>query len=116
MNNIKLIKKGAYLVNTARGGIIDTKVLIYALDQNILAGAGLDVLEGENEIREEKQLLHNKFSKNLKETLIADHKLLKKRNVIVTPHNAFNSKEAMLRILDGTILNIKHALNSRRKN
>lgn|SRR3989338_5356969 len=116
-NNIKLIKKGAYLVNTARGNIIETKALMYALDKNILAGAGLDVLEGENEIREEKQLIHNKsLTKNLKETLTANHKLLKERNVIVTPHNAFNSQEAMMRILEGTISNIKMAIHSRRKN
>jgi len=107
MNNVKLIKKGAFLINTARGSIIDTKALIYALQNRILSGAGLDVLEGECEIKEEKQLLHKKFVEACDwQIVIENHMLLKNKNVIVTPHNAFNSKEALLRILDTTIENI----------
>ena len=44
-HNIKQIKRGAILVNTSRGGLVDTDALIQALDDGILAGAGLDVLE-----------------------------------------------------------------------
>ena len=56
---IKLIKRGAFLINTARGGVVDTEALIEALDKKILAGVGLDVLEGEKLIKEEKQLLYD---------------------------------------------------------
>lgn len=109
MRNIKLIKKGAYLINTARGGIVETKALVYALDHGILAGSGLDVLEGENFIKEEKQLLHKKFmEKHDWDIFLENHMLLKEKNVIVTPHNAFNSREALLRIVDTTIDNINN--------
>ncbi len=106
--NIKLIKKGAYLINTARGDIVDTKALLYGLQKKILAGAGLDVIEGEADIREEKQLLHKQFVENAEiQLLIENHVLLQKHNVIYTSHNAFNSKEALQRILDTTIENIQ---------
>jgi D-lactate dehydrogenase len=107
-NNINLIKKGAYLINTARGGITETSALIYALKEGILKGVALDVLEEENEIKEELELL---VSKEVKEeeikTMWADHILMKMPNVLITPHNAFNSKEAIERILNTTIDNIK---------
>lgn len=59
-DNIKWLKKGAILINTARGGLIDTLALTKALDEGIIAGAGLDVLEGEDIILEEKHLLMRK--------------------------------------------------------
>ncbi len=106
--NILKIKKGAVLINTARGGLIDTKALIRALNKKIISAAGLDVLEGECFVKEEKELLHPEFMKNCDiKTILADHILLKKPNVYITPHNAFNSKEALLRILDTTIENIR---------
>lgn len=107
MANVKLIKKGALLVNTARGGIIDTKALIYALDRGIISGAGLDVLEGEPNIIEEKQMLDNNLIKGHDwNVFIENHLLLRNRNVIITPHNAFNSREALSRILEQTLENI----------
>jgi D-lactate dehydrogenase len=105
--NINLIKKGAYLINTARGGLVETQALLKALSDGILAGAGLDVLEEECFVKEEAQLLSKEFPKtcNLK-TVLQNHILLQQKNVIVTPHNAFNSQEALIRILDTTIDNI----------
>ena len=106
--NIGKVKKGAILINTARGGLIETECIINALKEGILSGAGLDVLEDEAFIREEKQLLSSEFMKDhdLK-VLLQEHMLLDQDNVIITPHNAFNSKEALQRILDTTIENIQ---------
>lgn len=107
--NIYLIKKGAYLINTARGGLVETQALVKALDQGLLAGAGLDVLEEELAIKEEKELLCQ-TSKNPEtlNTLLQNHILIQDPRVIITPHNAFNSKEALQRILDTTAENIKN--------
>ncbi|MDZ4230020.1 MAG: hydroxyacid dehydrogenase, partial [Candidatus Veblenbacteria bacterium] len=106
--NMKLIKKGAVLVNTARGGLVDTQALVKALENGTLSGAGLDVLEEECNIREEGEVLSTEFHKSCDlKTLIADHVLLSRDDVIITPHNAFNSKEAIVRILDTTVANIQ---------
>tara|TARA_Y100000310_G_scaffold282789_2_gene304292 strand:- start:6248 stop:7234 length:987 start_codon:yes stop_codon:yes gene_type:complete len=105
--NIKLIKKGAYLINTARGSLIETKALVKSLAKKNLGGAALDVLEEESLIKEEIQLLSKNFLKENLQNLLQNHLLLTFDNVIITPHNAFNSKEALQRILDVTIENIK---------
>lgn len=110
--SLKLCKKGAIIINTARGGIIDTPALIKALNNKTITYAGLDVLEGECFVKEEKELLKDEFSKTCDlRTVLQNHILLKNPNVIITPHNAFNSKEALLRILNTTIDNIKGFLN-----
>ena len=105
-DTIKQIKKGALLINTSRGAIIDTDALIEALDKKILSGAGLDVLEGEELIKEEKQLLSDPKKAEVFGHIIKDHILLNKDNVVFTPHIAFYSQEALERILDTTIENI----------
>ena len=107
-DNINLIKRGAYLINTARGGIIETEALVYALKEGILKGAALDVLEEETEIKEELEILAKTDLKTEEiKTLWQNHLLMKMPNVLITPHNAFNSKEAIERILATTIENIK---------
>lgn len=105
-HSIAKIKRGSLLVNTARGELVDNDALIQALDQGILAGAGLDVIEGEHLIKEEKELLSGtKLSEDLSE-LVNDHNLLRRDNVVYTPHIAFYSEEALHRILRTTIENI----------
>lgn len=54
---LRLVKRGAVLINTARGSVVGTTAPLWALDEGILAGAGLDVLEGEEYLREELQVL-----------------------------------------------------------
>ncbi len=106
--NIKKIKKGAILINTARGGLIETQGLINALSTGIISAAGLDVLEEECAIKEEKQLLSKRFAQECDlRTMLQDHMLQRMDNVIITPHNAFNSREALLRIIDTTMENIE---------
>lgn len=113
-DNIKLIKHGAVLVNTARGGLIDTVALVAALEKGILAGAGLDVLEEESYIKEETEPLSEEYKKKFDlRTLLADHILIQRHDVIITPHNAFNSQEAIMRILDTTVENIKGYLDGK---
>jgi D-lactate dehydrogenase len=108
LDNMKLVKKGAVLVNTARGGLIDTQALVQALGNGTLSGVGLDVLEEEANIREESQVLSPEFHKTVDyRNLVANHVLITCDDVIITPHNAFNSKEAVMRILDTTIENIQ---------
>ena len=105
--NIGKVKKGAVLINTARGGLVETRTLLSALDNGTIAAAGLDVLEEEVSIKEEKQLLSKDFEKEADlKTMLANHVLLNHKNVIITPHNAFNSREALVRILNATIENI----------
>jgi D-lactate dehydrogenase len=104
--NITKIKQGAVLINTSRGGLVDTDALLKALDEGILAGAGLDVLEGEETVLEESALLGDKTNPELLRRAIQNHLILKKPNVVFTPHNAFNSQEALERILDTTAGNI----------
>jgi len=111
---LSLLKKDAVLINTSRGGIIDTDALIKSLSKKKIRSAGLDVLEGECLIKEEKQLLNSDFEKvcDLK-TVLQDHILLNNPNVYITPHNAFNSKEALNRILDTTVDNINAFLKKK---
>jgi len=105
-DTFKLVKKGAILINTSRGAIVDTEALIEALDNKILAGAGLDVVEGEELIKDEKQLLHEPKNLEVLTSFVREHVLLDKENVVFTPHIAFYSKEALERILETTVENI----------
>lgn len=70
-NNISLLKKGAYLINTARGELIETEALEKALKDGSIVGAGLDVLEREKEFK--------------KGDIIP---MLEMPNVLMTPHVA----------------------------
>ena len=115
-DTIKLIKKGAILINTSRGGIVDTESLIEALDKKILSGVGLDVLEGEELIKEEKQLLYDPKKLQALGDIVKDHILLRRDNVVFTPHIAFYSQEALERILDATVENVINCLSGKSQN
>jgi len=102
-----LMKKGTVLINTARGNVVDTAALVRALADGKLRSAGLDVLPHEPVIREEAQIFRQATtdSYDLK-GLVANHVLLRFPNVIVTPHNAYNTTSAVGRIIDTTVDNI----------
>jgi D-lactate dehydrogenase len=101
-----MMKKGAMLINTARGAIVDTKALAAALESGQIGGAGLDVFEGEPLLHEEKQLLSKEFNKEDMLYVLEEHLLLHHPNVVMTPHNAFNSREALQIIMDTTAENV----------
>lgn len=105
--NITQVKPGALLINTARGGLVQTSCLISALKSGRLRGVGLDVLEEEQLLIEEQHMLR-RGGQNEKElrSIVKDHKLLKMDNVVFTPHIAFYSQEAVERITKTTIDNI----------
>jgi len=102
--NISLLKENVYLINTARGGIVETKAIIKGLESGKLAGVALDVLEEETETKDEVEFLMKDGQKadELK-TILENHILMKHPKVLISPHNAFNSKEALLRILKTSI-------------
>src|SRR5574337_489050 len=101
------LKRGALFINTARGRLVNTEALLEALDSGQVGGAGLDVVEGEELITEEEQLLDSKIQSVEKlQAVVRTHVLFRRDNVICTPHNAFNSQEALERILETTVENI----------
>ena len=83
------VKPGAYVINTARGGLVDEAALLEAIDAGRVAGAGIDCIEHE--------------------PLSADDPLLKRGNVLVTPHVGGTSNDiasAMIPMLTATIMDL----------
>ena len=95
--SIAKMKQGAYLINTARGPVVDSQALADALNSGYLAGAGIDVFEKEP-------------------PLSTDHPLLHSKNTIVTPHVAFASAESMVARAEIVFDNIQSYLNGNQKN
>ncbi|MBW1635914.1 MAG: glycerate dehydrogenase, partial [Deltaproteobacteria bacterium] len=86
---LALMKPTAFLINTARGGIVDEKALLASLASGALAGAAVDVLSVEPP-RNSNPLLDARLP-----------------NLIITPHCAWASREARQRIIDQTVENIR---------
>ncbi len=103
------MKTGVFIVNTARGSLIDTVALIDALGSGKVAGAGLDVLEGEDllNLPSELHLLGTAHLGNEARQVLGIEVLHTLPNVIITAHNAYNSAEALSRIRTVSINNIK---------
>lgn len=110
------MKPGTILVNTARGPLVDSQALINALRSGHLGGAALDVLEAETAIGEEAELLARDYDVDSLRAVVQNHALLRMENVIITPHVAFNSKEAVMRILSTTVQNIHGILHGQPRN
>jgi D-lactate dehydrogenase len=92
-------KRGALLVNTSRGGLVDTEAVIEALKSGQLGGLALDVYEQEADV----------FFRDLSGTIIADdvlQRLVSFPNVIVTGHQAFFTQEAITTICQTTLRNL----------
>lgn len=103
------MKKGVIILNTSRGDLIDSKALLKALNKNIVLGAGLDVLEDECLLKEDIAYISDEKLKFCqKEKLLYDHILINHPKVFVTPHNAFNTIDALKRILETSLNNINN--------
>lgn len=98
--NISIMKKGVMLINTSRGGLINTRKVIKALKSGQLGALGIDVYEQEETL----------FFHNLSEQIIADDtiaRLMTFPNVLITSHQGFFTQEAMHQIADTTLGNLK---------
>jgi D-lactate dehydrogenase len=113
---LSTMKRGALLINTARGSLIDTQALLWALDTGILAGAGLDAMEGEEFLQHEEELLNTPATEDKLKILVHNRLLQRRNNVVITPHIAFNTEEALRRILDTTIENVQAFLQGHPSN
>lgn len=108
-DSIAQMKPGVVLVNTSRGGLINTDALIDGIKKKIIGAAGLDVYE------EEANIFFHDFSNNV----VHDDKiarLISMPNVIVTSHQAFLTNEALGNIASVTIQNIKDFMNDKNDN
>lgn len=105
--NIKLLKKGCILVNTSRGAVIESEAIIWALNNGVLRGAGLDVTEEEDKLESVSMVLSERPKKEDLQQVLSYHLLRDRDDVVFTPHNAFNTEEAIGRIIKTTMENIR---------
>lgn len=98
--SIKLMKEKVYILNTSRGALIDTESLIDGIRSGKIGGAGLDVYEEESEF----------FYEDLSESILKDDllsRLIMMPNVLITSHQAFLTHEALRKIAEITLGNIR---------
>jgi len=99
MEVLPKLKKGVILINTSRGGLVDTKAVLEGLETKIISGYGADVYENEAQY-----FFQDWSAKNIEDhTLLA---LLAQPGVILTAHQAFFTKEAVDKITDTTVENL----------
>jgi D-lactate dehydrogenase len=106
---IAMMKKGVMLINTSRGGLIDTSAVIAALKSGQIGYLGIDVYEQEE----------NLFFRDLSSDIIADdtiQRLMSFPNVLVTAHQAFFTKEALTQITLTTLRNIDNIITGKKLN
>lgn len=100
------------LINTARGELVSSAALLEALENGWVRSAGLDVIELEDEMQK-RENFQDKTDFCCEEFKV-NCKLIERDDVLVTPHNAFNTEEAKMRILDTTIENIEEQTEKNR--
>ena len=95
-DRIAAMKRGAYLVNTGRGGLVDTEALVRALAAGRLGGAALDVVEGETGV----------FYTDHRDTPVANEplrRLQRMPNVVISPHTAYYTDHALRDIVENSL-------------
>jgi D-specific alpha-keto acid dehydrogenase len=95
---IGAMKEGAYVVNTGRGALVDTEALVAALERGALAGAALDVVEGEEGI-----FYEHRRGEPIESPLLL--RLQAMPNVVVSPHRAYHTDRALADTVENSILN-----------
>jgi D-lactate dehydrogenase len=114
---LKRMKPEAVLINTARGSVVDILALTEALMSQQISGACLDVLPHETILRNQRLCMEAlKQSNRTTQELLAVQTLLKLPNVIITPHTAYNTVEAVQRILNTSLENIAAFLKNQPQN
>ena len=103
---LRAMKPGAALINTARGGLIDSSALAALHASGHFGGIALDCFEGEEVWLSTQTPLPDNFSSALLTQAFDNFNLQRGDNVILTPHNAFNSAEALERIASTTVESI----------
>ena len=104
----EMMRRGVLLVNTSRGAVIDTQALVWALDEGIVAGAALDVLEGEALLPREASMrtLSGNPSFDEAQTIAEDLTLIRHPRVLVTPHMAYYTEDSLAAIREQTAANL----------
>lgn len=90
----KHVKKGAILINAARGAVVNTRDFIDAVSDGTLAGAGIDTYENEA-----PYFTHDWTNKTIDDTTLVE--LIEHERILVTPHIAFFSDEAVQNLVEG---------------
>ena len=103
-DRFRMFKKGALFVNIARGEMSPPADILQALDDGILSGAGLDVYDHENVLAVSLRAASPSGDPAVQAVL----ELAKRLNVILTPHNAFNTHESVERKSRQTLEQIAH--------
>lgn len=106
-SQIQKMKKGVMIINTARGGIVNIQDIITYLENGHIGYYGMDVYEKEKGI-----FFYDQSGKNLNDPVFS--KLLSLKNVLITPHQAFATREALSNIATTTFLNIDSWLKGAR--
>ena len=115
--NIKLMKLDAMLINTSRGPVVEIEAIVQALKEGRLAGGvGLDTFEAEDVWIEEEYLKRDDIPAIKLKKALETFYVLHSENVIVSPHNAYNTKDALYRILDIALDNLKSFMEGSPKN
>lgn len=111
---IDKMKQGVVLINTSRGELIDTDAILKGLNNGKIEAVGLDVIENECMMKNEQDVINDDSKqhphKNYK-ALLENHILINNERVFITPHNAFNTVDAIRRIYSSTFQQIEEFRN-----
>ena len=100
MDTLSKLKRGVIIINTSRGGLVDTKALLKGLQTGVIGGVGMDVYENEQEY-----FFQDWSAKHMEDEDLMS--LLGNNNVVLTAHQAFFTKEAVDQIVKTTLANLQ---------